>query len=92
MVAATIQPEGAGRVEDTVNLLAHSARKLVECAAGLLHWTPERVCSEARAPLTLSGGGRMRWRCSRTRTVGWGLDALAAAGTIAALVLLFRLL
>jgi hypothetical protein len=45
--------EGAGRVEDTINLLAHAARKVVECAAGLLHWTPERVCSEARAPLLL---------------------------------------
>ncbi len=45
--------EGAGRVEDTINLLAHSARKVVECAAGLLHWTPERVCREARAPLLL---------------------------------------
>ncbi len=45
--------EGAGRVEDTINLLAHSARKVVECAAGLLHWTPERVCREARAPLLI---------------------------------------
>ncbi len=43
--------EGAGRVEDTINLLGHAARKVVECAAGLIHWTPERVCSEARAPL-----------------------------------------
>jgi hypothetical protein len=43
--------EGAGRVEDTVNLLAHAARKVVECAADLLHWTPERVCREGRAPL-----------------------------------------
>jgi hypothetical protein len=42
--------EGAGRVEDTINLVVHSARKVVECAAGLLHWTPERVCRE-RAPL-----------------------------------------
>jgi Transposase DDE domain/Transposase domain (DUF772) len=45
--------EGAGRVEDTINLLAHSARKVVECAAGLLHWTPERVCREARALLLI---------------------------------------
>jgi len=40
-------------VEDTINLLAHAARKVVECAADLLHWTPERVCQEARAPLLL---------------------------------------
>src|SRR6266516_5760549 len=46
--------EGAGRVEDTLNLLAHAARKVVECAADLLHWTPERVCREARAPLLLA--------------------------------------
>jgi hypothetical protein len=45
--------EGAGRVEDTINLLAHAARKVVECAAGLLDWSPERVCREARAPLLL---------------------------------------
>ena len=43
--------EGAGRVEDTINLLAHAARKVVDCAADLLHWTPARVCREARAPL-----------------------------------------
>lgn len=46
--------EGAGRVEDTLNLLAHAARKVVECAADLLAWTPERVCREARAPLLLA--------------------------------------
>jgi hypothetical protein len=46
--------EGTGRVEDTLNLLAHAARKVVECAADLLHWTPERVCREARAPLLLA--------------------------------------
>jgi hypothetical protein len=45
--------EGTGRVEDTINLLAHAARKVVECAADLLRWTPERVCREARAPLLL---------------------------------------
>lgn len=46
--------EGAGRVEDTLNLLAHAARKVVECAADLLRWTPERLCREARAPLLLA--------------------------------------
>jgi Transposase DDE domain/Transposase domain (DUF772) len=45
--------EGAGRVEDTLNLLAHAARKVVECAADLLHWSPDRVCREARAPLLI---------------------------------------
>lgn len=46
--------EGAGRVEDTLNLLAHAARKVVDCAADLLHWAPERVCREARVPLLLA--------------------------------------
>ncbi len=43
--------EGAGRVEDTINLLAHAARKVVECAAEILHWPVERLCQEARATL-----------------------------------------
>jgi len=45
--------EGAGRVEDTINLLAHAARKVIECAAGLLEWPAERVCREAGIPLLL---------------------------------------
>ncbi len=45
--------EGAGRVEDTFNLLAHAARKVVRCAAGLLGWTDEQVCREAGIPLLL---------------------------------------
>jgi hypothetical protein len=43
--------EGAGRVEDTVNLLAHAGRKIVDCVAGLLDWPSERVCQEAGIPL-----------------------------------------
>lgn len=43
--------EGAGRVEDTVNLLAHAARNVVSCAAGLLGWTDARVCRQAGIPL-----------------------------------------
>jgi len=31
--------EGAGRVEDTINLLGHAARKVVLCVADLLGWT-----------------------------------------------------
>ena len=45
---------GAGRVEDTFNLLAHAARKVVSCAAGLLGWTPEQVCRQAGIPLLLA--------------------------------------
>jgi hypothetical protein len=45
--------EGAGRVEDTINLLAHAARKVVACAATLLGWPEERVCRQAGIPLLL---------------------------------------
>jgi hypothetical protein len=43
--------EGAGRVEDTFNLLAHAARNVVSCAAGLLGWKAEQVCRQAGIPL-----------------------------------------
>lgn len=43
--------EGAGRVEDTFNLLAHAARKVVRCAADLLGTTDEQVCRQAGIPL-----------------------------------------
>lgn len=46
--------EGAGRVEDTVNLLGHAGRNIVACVAGLLHWTEARVCREAGCPLLLA--------------------------------------
>ena len=45
--------EGAARVEDTYNLLAHAARNVVRCAARLLGWSEERVCTEAGIPLLL---------------------------------------
>jgi len=46
--------EGAGRVEDTFNLLGHAARKVVVCAAGLLGWSEEKLCREAGIPLLLA--------------------------------------
>src|SRR6266571_1482972 len=45
--------EGAGRVEDTFNLLAHAATHVVRYAAGLLGWTAEKVCTQAGVPLLL---------------------------------------
>ena len=45
--------EGAGRVEDTINLLGHAGRKIVTCVAQLLGWTEARVCDEAGCPLLL---------------------------------------
>jgi Transposase domain (DUF772) len=43
--------EGAGRVEDTINLLAHAARKAISCVASLLDKTPGFIALTARAPL-----------------------------------------
>jgi hypothetical protein len=45
--------EGAGRVEDTINLLGHAARKVVLCVADLLGWTADRVAREAGIPALL---------------------------------------
>jgi len=45
--------EGAGRVEDTFNLLGHAARKVVNCAAQLLGWPEAKVCRAAGIPLLL---------------------------------------
>jgi hypothetical protein len=44
---------GAGRVEDTINLIGHAARKVVTCVATLLDWEYERVCQEAGIPVLL---------------------------------------
>lgn len=46
--------DGAGRVEDTINLLGHAARKLVECAATLLGCEADEVCKKAGIPLLLA--------------------------------------
>ncbi len=43
--------EGAGRVEDTFNLLAHAARNVLGCAARLVDLTPEDIAKDAGAPL-----------------------------------------
>ncbi len=45
--------EGAGRVEDTFNLLGHAARKVVTCAASLLRWRPTTVAERAGAEMLL---------------------------------------
>jgi hypothetical protein len=44
---------GAGRVEDTINLLGHAARKVVKCAADLLNWPADRVAQQAGIPALL---------------------------------------
>lgn len=51
-VAVDSRPlEGAGRVEDTFNLLGHAARKIVECAAELVGRDVDDVCRLAGIPL-----------------------------------------
>jgi len=45
--------EGAGRVEDTINLIGHAARKVATCVAQLLDCEFEHVCREAGIPLLL---------------------------------------
>src|SRR6266568_3331580 len=70
---------GAGRVEDTTNLLAHAARKVVQCAADLLGWTSERVAREAGIPLLLETSVK------RALDIEWS-DPLAKAGALDTLV------
>jgi hypothetical protein len=45
---------GAGRVEDTINLLGHAGRKVAECVATELDTSFEDVCRRAGAPLLLA--------------------------------------
>jgi hypothetical protein len=70
---------GAGRVEDTINLLAHAARKVVDCAAGLLGWTADRVAQEAGIPLLL------RSSVKRALDIEWS-DPAAKANALNTLV------
>jgi hypothetical protein len=45
---------GAGRVEDTVNLLGHAARKLLECAAALCNRQPAALAAELDTPVLVA--------------------------------------
>jgi hypothetical protein len=45
---------GAGRVEDTINLLAHAARSIVCMVSKVTGIEPEEICRQARAPLLLA--------------------------------------
>jgi len=46
--------EGAGRVEDTINLLGHAARKVVACVAVLLGCSADVVARQAGIPVLLA--------------------------------------
>jgi len=67
--------EGAGRVEDTFNLLAHAARKVVACAAQLLGWEPQVLCHKAGIPLLLAPSVKA------ALDVDWN-DAVQKAGAV----------
>jgi hypothetical protein len=45
---------GAGRVEDTLNLLGHAARSIVQLVSKLTQRAPEEVCRKAGIPLLLA--------------------------------------
>ncbi|MGH9158996.1 MAG: transposase, partial [Vicinamibacteraceae bacterium] len=79
--------EGAGRVEDTYNLLAHAARHVVRCAARLLGWPVDKVCTEAGMPVLLGASVKaaldIDWneagaKAAAMTTLGHQLDALQA--------------
>ena len=45
---------GAGRVEDTINLLGHAARSIVQLVSKLTDIDPEEICRKAGIPLLLA--------------------------------------
>ena len=45
---------GAGRVEDTINLLGHAARSIVQLVSKLTDLEPEYICRKAGIPLLLA--------------------------------------
>lgn len=70
---------GAGRVEDTINLLGHAGRKIVGCAAELLGWPTEKVAKEAGIPVLLGSSVK------KALDVEWS-DGNAKAEALARLV------
>ena len=45
---------GAGRVEDTINLLGHAARSIVQLVSKLTERDPDEICRKAGIPLLLA--------------------------------------
>ena len=70
---------GAGRVEDTVNLLGHAARKLLECAAALAHRKPADLAAELDTPALVASSTK------RGLDIDWN-DPEQKAGAIKRLV------
>ncbi len=50
--------QGAGRVEDTINLLWHAARKVVELLAAVLQADKASLCKQAGIPLLLCSSAK----------------------------------
>jgi len=55
--------EGAGRVEDTINLLGHAARNVVACVATLLGKSVEDICLAAGIPVLLESSVKKGLDC-----------------------------
>ena len=60
---------GAGKVEDTLNLLGHAARDLVRDAAALLQCSQEDVCRHAQIKVLLQAS--VKAGLDRDWTTGW---------------------
>jgi hypothetical protein len=65
---------GAGRVEDTINLLGHAARNIVKLVSKLTDRAPEEICRKAGIPLLLSpsikAGLDIDWSDPRQKATG----------------------
>ena len=60
-VAVDSRPlEGAGRVEDTINLLGNAARSIVRIVAKITERDPEEICRKAGIPLLLGDSIKAR--------------------------------
>src|SRR5438874_254296 len=60
---------GAGRVEDTINLLGHAARNIVRLVARLTDRTEEEICRKAHIPILLAPSIKTssRYRLDRSK-------------------------
>jgi hypothetical protein len=70
---------GAGRIEDTINLIGHAARKVAECAAQLLGCEYSEFCRKAGIPLLLETSAKKALDCdwSDPRQKGEAVNILA---------------
>jgi len=65
---------GAGRVEDTINLLGHAARTIVRIVSKLTERDPEEICKKAGATLLLApsikAGLDLDWSDPKQKAIG----------------------